>query len=62
MGFSTSVKANAGANLDGAPMSVSGPVPAGGSPGGWHPTILYMVALIAAEIIAVALLSKWILK
>lgn len=31
-------------------------------PGGWHPTILYMLALIIAEIIIVGFLSRTLLK
>jgi hypothetical protein len=64
MAFSTSVKANAAAGVRlGTPASPGGPLPAAGpGPGGWHPTILYMVALVAAEIIAVTLLSRYILR
>lgn len=35
--------------------------PSGGSvssPGGWHPTVLYLLALVAAEIFAVGLLGR----
>ncbi|MGH3124394.1 MAG: hypothetical protein ACRDND_25700 [Streptosporangiaceae bacterium] len=31
-------------------------------PGGWHPTILYMLALIVAEVLIVAFLSRNLLK
>jgi hypothetical protein len=30
--------------------------------GGWHPTILYLIALVAAEIFAVGLLSRTLLR
>lgn len=36
--------------------------PSAGSGGGWHPTVLYLLGLVIAEIIAVALLSHWLLK
>lgn len=32
------------------------------SPGGWHPTVLYMLGLIIAEIVIVAVLSRHLLK
>ncbi len=32
------------------------------APGGWHPTILYMLALVAAEIILVGFLTRNLLK
>ncbi len=31
-------------------------------PGGWHPTVLYMVALVLAEIVLVAWLSRRLLS
>lgn len=31
-------------------------------PGGWHPTILYMVALVFAEIVIVGILSRNLLR
>lgn len=31
-------------------------------PGGWHPTILYMIALVLLEIVAVAWLSRHLLS
>jgi hypothetical protein len=33
-----------------------------GAPGGWHPTILYLLALIVAEVLAVGFLSRSILR
>jgi hypothetical protein len=30
-------------------------------PGGWHPTILYMLGLVIAEIVLVAILSRHLL-
>lgn len=35
---------------------------AGAGPGGWHPTILYLLVLVAAEIFAVGLLSRTVLR
>jgi hypothetical protein len=43
-----------------AVQSPSGGLSAG--PGGWHPTVLYMVALILLEIVAVAWLSRHLLS
>lgn len=34
----------------------------GTTAGGWHPTILYLIALIALEIFAVGLLSRTVLR
>jgi hypothetical protein len=39
--------------------------PSGGSvsaPGGWHPTVLYMIALVVLEIVIVGFLSRSLLK
>lgn len=56
MPFKTYLNASAGAGAGGMAPIAS---PSGGSaPGGWHPTVLYMVALVAAEIVAVAWISK----
>jgi hypothetical protein len=32
------------------------------APGGWHPTILYLIVLLAAEIFLVGLLSRTVLR
>lgn len=32
------------------------------APGGWHPTIMYLVILLAVEIFAVGLLSRTVLR
>jgi hypothetical protein len=34
----------------------------GGAPGGWHPTILYLLFLLVAEIFVVGLLSRTVLR
>jgi len=34
----------------------------GSAPGGWHPTVLYMLALIVAEIVVVGFLSRHLLR
>lgn len=51
---------------NGPPMNpVQGPQ-AGSSlsagPGGWHPTILYMIALVVSEIVIVGILSRNLLR
>jgi len=35
---------------------------AGAAPGGWHPTIIYLVLLLFFEAFAVALLSRTVLR
>ena len=35
---------------------------AGPNLGGWHPTVIYLALLIAAEIIAVAFLTRTVLR
>jgi hypothetical protein len=57
MAFKTYVNASAGAGVGGMAPITS---PSGGKaiPGGWHPTVLYMIVLVAAEIFAVAWISK----
>lgn len=32
------------------------------APGGWHPTILYLIVLLAAEILVVGFLSRTVLR
>ena len=34
----------------------------GAGPGGWHPTILYMLALVIGEIVLVGILSRHLLS
>ena len=34
----------------------------GAGPGGWHPTILYLIVLLAAEIFIVGLLTRTVLR
>lgn len=34
----------------------------GTGPGGWHPTVLYMLGLVIVEIILVGVLSRTVLK
>lgn len=50
----------------GATGAQSGHPAAGGGlgpgPGGWHPTVLYMLALVIAEIIAVGYLTRHLLR
>jgi hypothetical protein len=47
----------------GYPANAAAAAPqAGTGPGGWHPTILYMVGLIIAEIVIVGILSRTLLR
>lgn len=58
MPFKTYVNASAGAGVGGM-APIASPSGGGGNvAGGWHPTVLYMIGLVAAEIIAVAWISK----
>ena len=58
-GFKTYLNAGAGTQGSGNMAPVSSPSGGSGSgPGGWTPSVLYMVALVAAEIVLVAWLSK----
>ena len=52
---SASVGSGASANRAGAGRRSSGP-------GGWHPTVLYLMGLIVLEVIVVAFLSRHLLK
>ena len=55
MAFKTYLNAGAGA---GGMAPVTSPSGGGVSAGGWHPDVLYMIVLVAAEIIAVAWISR----
>lgn len=57
MPFKTYLNASAGAGAGGM-APISSPSGGGSVPGGWHPTVLYMIGLVAAEIIAVAWITK----
>lgn len=52
---SASVGGGASANRGQASGQSSGP-------GGWHPTVIYMLVLIVAEIIVVGFLSRTLLR
>lgn len=43
-----------------ASPNTTGPGTSG--PGGWHPTILYLIALLAAEVMVVGFLSRSVLR
>lgn len=55
--FKTYVNASAGVAGPAGMQPISAPSQAKG-PGGWEPSVLYMIGLIIAEIAAVAWLSK----
>lgn len=57
MPFKTYLNASAGAG-NGGMAPIASPSGGGSAVGGWHPTVLYMIGLVAAEIIAVAWISK----
>jgi hypothetical protein len=54
----TSIGAGASANAA-APAGLS---KSGGTVGGWEPSVLWLLALIIAEVFAVAFLSRHLLK
>ena len=67
MGFKSSAGASgslkAGATVGGgATANAAGAAGRVTAPGGWHPTVLYMLGLVLGEIIAVAFLSRSLLK
>jgi hypothetical protein len=46
-----------------SPQSAGAGVAGGvGSPGGWHPTILYLIALIFVEMAVIGFLSRTVLR
>lgn len=45
-----------------APVASPQAGPGGGAPGQWHPTIIYMLVLVVAEIFIVAWLSRTLLR
>ena len=56
MAFKTYVNASAGA---GGMAPIASPSGGGGTvAGGWHPTVLYMLGLVVAEILLVAWITK----
>ena len=52
---SASVGSGASANRSAATSGATGP-------GGWHPDILYMLALVVAEVLVVGWLSRHLLR
>ena len=59
MPFKTYLNASAGAGAGGmAPLSSPSGGGGGAGPGGWHPDVLYMLALVVAEVALVAFISK----
>lgn len=60
LGISGSASASVGS---GASQSRAGAARRGGTgPGGWHPTVLYMLGLIVLEVLAVGFLSRHLLR
>lgn len=67
MGFKTTAGASgslkAGATVGGgATANAAGAAGRVSAPGGWHPTVLYMLGLVMAEIVIVGFLSRSLLK
>jgi hypothetical protein len=56
--FKTYVNASAGVGGPAGMQPVTSPSAGSPGPGGWTPSVLYMLMLIAAEIVAVGWLSK----
>ena len=56
--FKTYMTASAGVSGPQGMQPLSGPKSGGSGAGGWHPTVLYMLGLVIAEIAAVAFISK----
>jgi hypothetical protein len=52
------VQASAGSGTARPVASPSGGMP---GPGGWHPTVLYMLGLVVAEILAAGFLTRHLL-
>lgn len=48
-------------NRDFAPGGVAGPQGGSGAAGGWHPTILYLIGLVIAEIVVLGFISHKLL-
>lgn len=46
----------------GRPAAVSGPAAGGAGPGGWEPSVLYMLGLTVLEVVIVGFLSRHLLK
>jgi hypothetical protein len=61
----TAVSGSANASVgSGASAGKSAAGARGGAagPGGWHPTVIYMLLLIVAEVLVVGILSRHLLK
>jgi hypothetical protein len=54
-------KTYAGIQAGSAPAAASSGAAGLPSPGGWHPTVLYMLGLTIAEIVVVGFLSRHLL-
>lgn len=61
-GVSGSASASAGSGASANRAQAMSGSQAGMLPGGWHPTVAYMLLLIVAEIVAVGFLSRHLLK
>lgn len=51
-----------GGGQDMGPISSPSTAGPGAAAGGWHPTVLYLIALIVLEIFVVGLLSRTVLR
>lgn len=47
-------------NAAAAPGAITSPGAA--APGGWHPTVLYLIALVAVEFVILGIVSRKLLK
>lgn len=46
----------------GAPGAVQGPQAGSAAPGAWHPTVLYLIGLVVAEVVVLGFISHKLLK
>jgi hypothetical protein len=56
----TTAQAGLAGGAGGGPMTAPGGL--GPGPGGWHPTVLYMLGLVIGETIAVGWLTRYLLR
>jgi len=61
-GFSGQANATVGSGASANRASAATAGKGGTLPGGWHPTVVYMLALVVAEVLIVGWLSRHLLK